>query len=117
MKPRVLLIVICLLSISGQLLGQDTAAIVPPLLPPHSGHEINREKIQIEDLPQGVKESLRSDAYVSWSVESAYKAMMTDPKSPESEGLPIYLVEVSNDGKRLFLRFDQDGQLLDDPER
>jgi len=96
--------------------GQDTSKVERPILPPNSGQEISREKIQVIDLPYAVKESLSGTDYVGWTVETAYEARMTDPQSPESEGIRIYIVELQKDGETKFMRFDKDGIALDDPD-
>jgi hypothetical protein len=99
------------------LAAQDTSAVQLPILPPNSAQEINREKIQVSDLPYGVKESLKGADYVGWTVEGAYKARMTDPQSPESEGIEIYIVELKKNAYSTSIRFDKDGRELDDPDK
>lgn len=98
--------------------AQDTTVLVqPPVLPQDSGQELNRQKIQIRDLPDAVKESLNAADYSGWTVDEAYKAKITDPQSPESEGIDIYIVNVSRRDERATLRFDKDGKRIDDDDQ
>jgi hypothetical protein len=95
--------------------AQDTAAIQqPPILPPYSGQEINREKIEIHELPEAVAEALKMNDYAGWTIDAAYKALMTDPQSPESEGEVVYIVDLKRKGEGTSIRFDKDGVRLDD---
>jgi hypothetical protein len=98
------------------LAAQDTASIRPPLLPPNSPQEISREEVQPEDLPEAVKESLKGQDYAGWNIDRAYKALMTDPTSPESEGIGIYIVDLKKGTETKTVRFDKDGNELDDED-
>jgi hypothetical protein len=112
------LIATVLLLIAGIVVNaQDTTVLVqPPVLPQGSAQEMNRQKIQVRDLPDAVKESLNAADYAGWTVEEAFKAKITDPQSPESEGIDIYIVNVTRKDERATLRFDKDGKRLDDDD-
>jgi hypothetical protein len=109
-----LVMVFALATISLTLTAQDTALVQPPILPPYSGQEINREQIQMRDVPAAVKEELKAADYAGWNIEAVYKALMTDPEKPESEGFLIYIVEMKRRDEKIAIRFDEDGKRLDD---
>jgi hypothetical protein len=94
--------------------AQDSVSIKPPLLPPYSVQESGREKIQTRDLPEAIKESLKSQEYTGWTIDAAYKARMHDSSSPESEGTVIYIVELKRREEKVIIRFDRGGRRLDD---
>jgi hypothetical protein len=97
--------------------AQDTALVKPPVLPPYSGQEISREKIQMRDLPETVREALKLPDYAGWTVDAIYKTLMTDPMTPEAENLVVYIVELKRRHEKTAIRFDKDGKRLDDNDQ
>jgi hypothetical protein len=94
--------------------AQDTSLVQPPILPPYSEQEVSRDKIQMRDLPEAVREALKEPDYAGWTVNAVHKAVMDDSKKPESESLIVYIVELKRKDEKTAIRFDKDGKRLDD---
>lgn len=94
--------------------AQDTTMVQPPILPSPIQQEISRERIQVDDLPEAVKEELKKPDYGGWTVDAAYKSVMSESESPESERFTVYIIEFKRRDERAVLKFDKNGKKLDD---
>jgi hypothetical protein len=97
----------------------------------------DREKINSRDLPDAVKRSLEGTEYRGWLVNAAYKSKdvegtsgnststsgQTTQRSDSSSvsgntsgayGQQVYVVELKNGAQTKTVRFDKDGNKLDD---
>jgi hypothetical protein len=98
----------------------------------------DREKINSRDLPDAVKRSLEGTEYRGWLVNAAYKSkgvdgtMSGDSTSTSGQtsqssdstsvsgntsgayGQEVYVVELKNGAQTKTVRFDKDGNKLDD---
>jgi len=102
--------------------------------PTSSMEDQGRVKIKSQELPDAVKSSLESQQYRGWLVNSAYKMDAASETGTESEGdatsgdttsvsgnnetgayaKEIYIVELKNGAQTKTVRFDSDGNKLDD---
>ena len=115
MKKVIVVLVLCITGLVA--CAQDTLIVQPPILPPDYGQELGRQKIQVTDLPEAVQETLKGSDYSAWTVDAAYKAHITDPQSPESEGLLIYIVELVKGNDKLIRKFDEEGKEIEIDEK
>lgn len=111
------LMVVFLIMISIVSTAQDTSLVQPPIWPPHSGQEISREKIQMRDLPEAVREALKAPDYAGWTIDAIYKTLVTDPMVPEAENLVVYIIELKRRHEKTAISFDENGTRLDDNDR
>ena len=119
--------------------AQDTTSVDKQQYPTQgaqSTEQDDREKINSRDLPDAVKRSLEGTEYRGWLINSAYKMkgnsmgdMNQDSTSnqsdstmvtkPETDALvnEVFVVELKNGAQTKTVRFDKDGNTLDDPNR
>lgn len=96
--------------------------------------EDGRVKIKSQDLPEEVKSSLESQEYRGWLVNGAYKldaatgnadgsinatnsdttSVSGSPSTTGAYAQEIYIVELKNGAQTKTIRFDKDGNKLDD---
>lgn len=90
--------------------------------------EQDRERINSRDLPDAIKRSLEGQEYRGWLINSAYKTTGvsgTDDEGIQSDttsvsgntgayGQEVYVVELKNGAQTKTVRFDKDGNPLDD---
>lgn len=92
----------------------------------------DREKINSRDLPDAVKRSLEGTEYRGWLVNAAYKskgvngtmssdstsssqsADSTSVSTPGAYAQEVFVVELKNGAQTKTVRFDKDGNKLDD---
>jgi hypothetical protein len=72
-----------------------------------------RTQIQISELPEAITTSLESQDYSGWTVASAYRSTQKDA-SDETKSMELYVVELKNGAETKTVRFDKDGNKLDD---
>ncbi len=72
------------------------------------------QKIETSELPAAVQSKLQSTDYQGWVVTSARKKMWSDPNNAQSESKEIYIVEVKNGADTKNLKFDKDGNKIED---
>jgi hypothetical protein len=72
-----------------------------------------RTQIQISELPEAISTSLESQDYSGWTVASAYRSTQKD-SSDETKSMEVYVVELKNGAESKTVRFDKDGNKLDD---
>jgi hypothetical protein len=100
----------------------------------------DREKINSRDLPDAVKRSLETQEYRGWLVNAAYKtkgvsdqpemnqgdttSVSDDQNQNQNDtasantgayGQEVFVVELKNGAQTKTVRFDKDGNKLDDP--
>ena len=97
------------------------------------GDDQQRERINSSDLPDAIKRSLEGTEYRGWLINSAYKTESTgiqtpqDPQNPtdsagvakpetEAMGAEVFVVELKNGAQTKTVRFDKDGNKLDDQD-
>src|SRR5687768_5037155 len=85
--------------------AQDTSMVQS-----YSEQDTRREKIKIRHLPEAVRESLNAPDYAGWKVSDAYEALVTDPESPESASLLIYIIELKRRHEKAIIKFDKGGK-------
>jgi uncharacterized membrane protein (UPF0127 family) len=90
--------------------AQDTTA-TPTQTTPTQDQE--RTQIQISELPEAVTTALESQDYSGWTVASAYRSTQKD-SSDETKSMEVYVVELKNGAETKSVRFDKDGNKLDD---
>jgi hypothetical protein len=118
--------------------AQDTTSVKQPY--PTQGAQStdqdDREKINSRDLPDAVKRSLEGTEYRGWLINSAYKMKgatagdlnqdstssqsdSTAVTKPETEAFTseVFVVELKNGAQTKTVRFDKDGNTLDDPNK
>lgn len=90
--------------------------------------EQDRERINSRDLPDAIKRSLEGQEYRGWLINAAYKTtgvsatgdqgVQTDTTSVSGNtgayGQEIYVVELKNGAQTKTVRFDKDGNPMDD---
>ena len=69
----------------------------------------DRQEVAISELPEAVKTSLESQDFAGWTVGTAYKK--TDAAKDNME---IYIVELKRGTETKKVKFDKDGNKLDD---
>ena len=95
----------------------------------------DRERINSRDLPDAIKRSLENQEYRGWLINTAYKSkglspsgdqpMKNDSISIQSDstsisndtgayGQDVYVVELKNGAQTKTVRFDKEGNRLDD---
>lgn len=98
----------------------------------------DRQRIQSTDLPDEVKRTLEGEEYRGWLVSGAFKAKATESDMQSQNGqenhapdvneqqsnqaitgedAEIYIVELKNGAETQTLRFDKDGNKLEDMEQ
>lgn len=93
--------------------------------PTTQNNQDDRERINSRDLPDPIKRSLETQDYRGWLINSAYKTtglsmngqpaeMPSDSTSAGAYGQEIYVVEMKNGAQTKTVRFDKDGNRLDD---
>jgi hypothetical protein len=121
--------------------AQDTTSVDKqqqqyPTQGAQSTQQDDREKINSRDLPDAVKRSLEGTEYRGWLINSAYKMKGTTSgdlnqdstlnqsdstavTKPETEALTgeVFVVELKNGAQTKTVRFDKDGNTLDDPNQ
>jgi hypothetical protein len=120
--------------------AQDTTSVDKQQQYPTQGAQASqqddREKINSRDLPDAVKRSLEGTEYRGWLINSAYKMKgvtsgdmnqdsvtnQTDSAAvskPETDALnaEVFVVELKNGAQTKTVRFDKDGNALDDPNK
>lgn len=100
------------------------------------GQDQDRERIQSTELPDEVKRSLEGEEYRGWLVSGAFKAKASAGQSMESdttsvdpnqqvdpsnnaagmEEEEVYIVELKNGAETKTIRFDANGQKIEDME-
>ena len=96
------------------------------------GQDQDRERIQATELPDGVKRALEGEEYRGWLISGAFKSnegadqsmMESDTTSTgvnepsinatETEEEEVFIVELKNGAETKTLKFDSDGQMLED---
>ncbi len=84
--------------------------------------EDDRERMNSRDLPDAVKRSLETQQYRGWLINSAYKttglSQGGNPTGADTDtgayGQEIFVVELKNGAQTKTVRFDKDGNRLDD---
>lgn len=98
-----------------------------------SQYQQDRQRIQSTELPEEVKRTLEGEEYRGWLVSGAYKAKAAETNGMNGEGNTtpdvnrqpspnvmgqedeeIYIVELQNGAETQTLRFDKDGNKLED---
>lgn len=74
-----------------------------------------RQAVKSEELPEGVKKTLASDAYKGWSVKEA--ALVSTPAAATATATdkaiaPYYEVVLTNEKETKTVKFQKDGSLL-----
>ena len=97
------------------------------------GDDQQRERINSSDLPDAIKRSLEGTEYRGWLINSAYKTKGMDihtPQDPqyptdttglvkpeiEAMGAEVFVVELKNGAQTKTVRFDKDGNQLDEQD-
>jgi hypothetical protein len=73
----------------------------------------DRQEIQVSELPEAVRTQLESQDYSGWTVSTAYRSTQTE-SSDETKSMEVYIVELKNGADIKSVRFDKDGNKLDD---
>jgi hypothetical protein len=73
----------------------------------------DRQEIQVSELPEAVRTQLESQDYSGWTVSTAYRSTQTE-SSDETMSMEVYVVELKNGADIKTVRFDKDGNKLDD---
>lgn len=76
----------------------------------------DREKIEIRDLPQPIRTALESTEYAGWNVSSAYRTTQTESVD-ETQSMEVYVVELKSGADTQIIRFDRDGNRIDEDRR
>lgn len=72
--------------------------------------ETGKQSITAEELPDGVKQALKSDALKEWQVSEVYKVA---PVAQDAAAKPTYEVLFTNaEQKRAIARFDEEGKAV-----
>ncbi|MFD1186601.1 hypothetical protein [Pontibacter rugosus] len=75
-----------------------------------------KEKIKEEELPEGVKQALKSDVLKEWQVSEVYK--LAPEAAAETEATPVYEVYFTNAAQqKTVAQFDEAGQAIAQTEK
>ena len=72
------------------------------------------EKNRLRHLPASIRYALSTPNYEGWEIEDAYESVVTDPQTPNSSGLLIYIINLRRKDERVTIKFDEEGKRLDD---
>lgn len=92
--------------------GQDTLKIQP--YPAEQDQAI--QEIDIQELPEIIKQKVASEDYSSWILQSAYKvsAKSGEPQAADSVD---YIIELKKDNETIRVRFDNAGNRKEDRKK
>jgi DNA-directed RNA polymerase beta subunit len=70
----------------------------------------DRQAVKSEELPEGVKKTLATDAYKGWAVKEA--ALVKGAVAADGTATSHYEVVLTNEKETKTVKFNQDGSLL-----
>jgi hypothetical protein len=92
--------------VNAQVQDQSTT---PTETQPTQDQDKDRQPISVSELPQAVKTSLESQDFAGWTVGNAYKKIDTANDNKE-----MYIVELKKGAETKDVKFDAEGNKLDD---
>lgn len=94
-------------SVQAQTANQTTAdqAAQKEVTTQKSAKADKEEKVAVktEDLPEGIKKTIKSDEFSGWTVKKAY--LVTEPDKPQ-----YYELQVANGSQSARVKLDKDGK-------
>jgi len=93
---------------SVAVLAQDTASVAPQTPTEVQSPEQDGQAIAASELPAPIQSALQGQDYSGWSVSSATQK--------EKDGKTIYKVELTNGSETKKVKFDADGNMLEDKD-
>jgi len=93
---------------------KDSTQIQPPTETPTQDQD--RQQIQLSELPQAIKTSLESTDYAGWNISQAFRSTQKDA-SDETKSMEIYVVELKNGADTKSVKFDKDGNKIEDKKK
>jgi hypothetical protein len=84
--------------------AQDTLKIQP--FPAEQDQAV--QKIDIQELPEIIKQKVASEDYSTWILQSAYKVSAKSGETQVPDSVD-YIIELKKDGETIRVRFDNAG--------
>ncbi len=66
--------------------------------------DTKKEKVEVDQLPQAVKNTLEGDDYKGWTIDSAYKV--------NKDGNEFYKVKLTKGSDTKVVKLDKDGKVV-----
>jgi len=94
---------------SVAVLAQDTASVASPAPATEMNQDQDGQAIAASELPASIQSALQGQDYSGWTVGNAMKK--------DKDGKTFYSVELTNGSETKKVKFDADGNVVDDEKK
>lgn len=102
-------------SLEANAQSTEAPSTLQPQATEQTHQEAPKQQISAEELPDGVKQALKSTALKEWQVSEVYKIALV---AQDAAAKPIYEVLFTNaEQKRAIARFNEEGKAVADQEQ